>query len=173
MSLWIRPFVLKCPSRGWPRLDMTANRYRASNSPGDGLTLLFFHCNGARVLFCSFSRPFRSDPWKDKEQWEPVIEHLFSQSGPSHPRIREAWAFDWPTHGDAAILNQELLRNRTEIVCGFQSYPLYVRVTVLRPSRVRLGRRCCPVLSVELHARTPSSALWTFCWRNDSVRISV
>ena len=119
MSLWIRPFVLQCPSRRWPKLNMTANHYRASNSPVDGLTLLFFHCNGARVLFCWSSRWLPSDPWKDKEQWEPVIKYLFSQSGSSHLRIREAWAFDWPTHGDAAILNQELLRNQTEIVCEF------------------------------------------------------
>jgi len=170
MTLSIRPFVLKCPSRGWPILNMTANRYRASSSPVDGLTLLFFHCNGARVLFCWFSRLFPSDPCTDKEHWEPVIEYLFSQSGSSRLRICEAWAFDWPTHGDAGILNQELLRNRTEFVCEFQSYSVCVHIINFPPSRVWLGRWCCPILSIELHARTSSCALWTFCWCNHSVR---
>ena len=136
MTLSIRPFVLKCPSQGWPILNMTANHYIASSSPVDGLTLLFLHCNDARVLFCWFSRLFPSDPCTDKEHWEPVIEYLFSQSGSSRLRICEAWAFDWPTHGDAGILNQELLRNRTEFVCEFQSYSVCVHIINFPPSRV-------------------------------------
>jgi hypothetical protein len=41
------------------------------------------------------------DESPDKEQWEPTIESLFSQSSSRHFSIREAWAFDWPTHGEA------------------------------------------------------------------------
>lgn len=86
---------------------MTAKCYRTSDiRPGDGLTLLFFHCNSAH-----------------KEQWEPIIEFIFSQSSPSHLRIREAWAFDWPTHGEAGILNQALLRDRTESVSVYDWVP--------------------------------------------------
>jgi pimeloyl-ACP methyl ester carboxylesterase len=33
------------------------------------------------------------------------------RSTPSHRRIREAWAFDWQSHGDSAVLNQNILRS--------------------------------------------------------------
>ena len=55
----------------------------------------------------------------DKEQWEPVIENLFNpqqKMGKAH-RIREAWSFDWQSHGDAAILNRQLLKVRPGGVC--------------------------------------------------------
>lgn len=32
-------------------------------------------------------------------------------------RIREAWSFDWQNHGDAAILNRQLLKARVGGVC--------------------------------------------------------
>jgi len=55
MAIWIQRFVFGCPPhRGspWPALNMTAKCYRTSDiRPGDGLTLLFFHCNSARALF--------------------------------------------------------------------------------------------------------------------------
>lgn len=56
----------------------------------------------------------------DKELWEPVIAYIFHQSQSDslgQYKIREAWAFDWPTHGDAAVLNQKLLEERTDSVC--------------------------------------------------------
>jgi len=49
-----------------------------------------------------------------KEHWEPIIDHLFSMSNPSHYKIREAWVFDSPSHGDAGVLNQELLDKQTK-----------------------------------------------------------
>lgn len=49
----------------------------------------------------------------DKEHWEPTIQRLFEYSFGSTigslPAIREAWAFDWQTHGDSAVLNAEAL----------------------------------------------------------------
>jgi len=35
-------------------------------------------------------------------------------SNPSHYKIREAWVFDSPSHGDAGVLNQELLDKQTK-----------------------------------------------------------
>ena len=136
MALCIRPFVFKYPSKrrlSWPALNMTAKCYRSSNisSPVDGLTLFFLHCNGARALFRRFSPLDTSNRCIDKEQWEPIIEFLFSQSGSNHLRIREAWAFDSPTHGDSGILNRELLRNRTENICEFESCHIEVFIIIL------------------------------------------
>ncbi|KAJ3561263.1 hypothetical protein NP233_g10300 [Leucocoprinus birnbaumii] len=89
---------------------MTAKRYRPYGiSPVDGLTLLFFHCIGAH-----------------KEQWEPVIAYLFSQSQPSsldHFKVREAWAFDWPTHGEAGVLNLASLEQRSDSVSVYDWVP--------------------------------------------------
>ncbi|KXN87805.1 hypothetical protein AN958_08121 [Leucoagaricus sp. SymC.cos] len=89
---------------------MTAKRYRpAGISPVDGLTILFFHCIGAH-----------------KEQWEPVIAYLFSLSKPSglgHCHVREAWAFDWPTHGEAGVLNKKALEERTDSVSVYDWVP--------------------------------------------------
>lgn len=49
----------------------------------------------------------------DKEHWEPTIQRLFESSFGSTigsvPVIREAWAFDWQTHGDSAVHNAEAL----------------------------------------------------------------
>ncbi|KAJ7167011.1 Alpha/beta hydrolase fold-1 [Mycena filopes] len=100
MFLQSTPVVIDCPrnSRDPPGhvLKMTANRYWTTESldNDDGLTLLFAHCIGAH-----------------KEQWEPVIEHAFraQQAKAKHQRVREAWAFDWQSHGDAALLNRALL----------------------------------------------------------------
>ncbi|KAF8167148.1 Alpha/beta hydrolase fold-1 [Crassisporium funariophilum] len=69
----------------------------ASSKNIHGLTLLFTHCIGSH-----------------KEQWEPVIERVFmlqERKDETH-RIREAWSFDWQSHGDAATLNREILTSR-------------------------------------------------------------
>ena len=55
----------------------------------------------------------------DKEQWEPVIEKLFTSQrkmDKAH-RIREAWSFDWQNHGDAAVLNRQALKVGKRGVC--------------------------------------------------------
>ncbi|KAJ7728456.1 Alpha/Beta hydrolase protein [Mycena metata] len=100
MLLQITPFVFESPRNGRDPagrvLKMTANRYWTNESVtnDEGFTLIFAHCIGAH-----------------KEQWEPVIEQTFrtQQFKPRHQRVREAWAFDWQNHGDAALLNRDLL----------------------------------------------------------------
>ncbi|KAJ7443108.1 Alpha/beta hydrolase family-domain-containing protein [Mycena latifolia] len=104
MLLTTTSLVFDCPpARSDPSgsvLKMTANRYFTpeSASNAEGFSLLFAHCIGSH-----------------KEQWEPIIQQVFQlqQSKARHQRVREAWAFDWQNHGDAAILNREvLLRTR-------------------------------------------------------------
>ncbi|KZT21320.1 alpha/beta-hydrolase [Neolentinus lepideus HHB14362 ss-1] len=73
---------------------MCVNRYSTMSCPTDGITLLLAHANGTY-----------------KEHWEPVLEHIFhSQAQSSHLGIiREAYSFDWHTHGDSAVLNERAL----------------------------------------------------------------
>ncbi|KIL71144.1 hypothetical protein M378DRAFT_182764 [Amanita muscaria Koide BX008] len=105
-SLAVKSFVFDCPSSsassmGGDALKITANRYTLEDSAEnmEGVTLLFTHCIGSH-----------------KEQWEPTISRLFRQQKhkcPAH-QIREAWSFDWQSHGDAAVLNREAIRSRSE-----------------------------------------------------------
>ncbi|KIJ58734.1 hypothetical protein HYDPIDRAFT_184168 [Hydnomerulius pinastri MD-312] len=79
-------------------LKMVANRYTVSPVRTDGMTILLAHASGTH-----------------KEHWEPTVEKLFHlQRDADHGRIREAWAFDWMTHGHSAVLNAEMLRNTTQ-----------------------------------------------------------
>ncbi|KAJ7658282.1 Alpha/beta hydrolase fold-1 [Mycena polygramma] len=112
MHLQITPFVFDCPaySQDPPGrvFKMTAKRYWTHESAAneEGFSLLFAHCIGSH-----------------KEQWEPVIEHTFrAQHGKArHQRVREAWSFDWQSHGDAAILNRDLLAStRAEGVSAYE-----------------------------------------------------
>jgi hypothetical protein len=79
---------------------------------------LFGHDHCASALTLIDGRPLGVT---DKEQWEPVIEYLFeAQAAQDAPhRIREAWAFDWQNHGDAAVLNRAALKDRPEGVCEY------------------------------------------------------
>lgn len=85
-------------------LKFTAKRYRdkASQPSGladSGLTLLFVHGVGYH-----------------KESWELCIEVIFRHFADKNraklTKIREAWAIDWQDHGDAALLNRQVLRDR-------------------------------------------------------------
>ncbi|EED82446.1 predicted protein, partial [Postia placenta Mad-698-R] len=51
-----------------------------------------------------------------KELWEPTLETLFSlRNGRDPPtNVREAWALDWQSHGDSAVLNTSALKARRE-----------------------------------------------------------
>ncbi|KAF7289743.1 AB hydrolase-1 domain-containing protein [Mycena indigotica] len=71
-------------------LRMAVKRYSLSQSKqaGSGITLFFAHCVGAH-----------------KEQWDPTIQRVLELQ----QSIDEAYAFDWQTHGDSAVLNRELL----------------------------------------------------------------
>ncbi|KAJ3859365.1 Alpha/beta hydrolase family-domain-containing protein [Lentinula novae-zelandiae] len=63
-----------------------------------------------------------------KEHWEPTIEHLFdleseltSTKTPPTPTIRECWAIDVQNHGEAAVLNEQVTRERPEAWCKHRS----------------------------------------------------
>ncbi|KIK61555.1 hypothetical protein GYMLUDRAFT_42556 [Collybiopsis luxurians FD-317 M1] len=112
-----------------PALKMTAKRYTKGRS-GDnayGLTLLFAHCIGSH-----------------KEQWEPTIERIFDTQSTKnkHYQIREAWAFDWQNHGDAARVNAEVLKNQPEGVSIYEWAPAIV--AFVRSPRMA-GHRIVPV----------------------------
>ncbi|KAJ6517471.1 Alpha/beta hydrolase fold-1 [Mycena vitilis] len=104
MLLETTPFVFDCPQnvKDAPGLvlKMSAKRYRTSESARNlnGLVLLFAHCIGAH-----------------KEQWEPTITRILELRS---SQVQEAWAFDWPTHGDSAILNRALLETSPSRVYG-------------------------------------------------------
>ncbi|KZT09004.1 alpha/beta-hydrolase [Laetiporus sulphureus 93-53] len=86
--------ILSYPSAAWPGLKLVANRYASPVPAAAGMTLLFTHCIGAH-----------------KELWEPVIAQLFKNKDTA-PLIREAWSIDWQSHGDAAVVNEHLLKSR-------------------------------------------------------------
>ncbi|KAJ7437591.1 Alpha/beta hydrolase fold-1 [Mycena galericulata] len=96
----IEAFILDSPTAAWSiALRMVAKRYtHVPQVPGygDGVTLLMLHALG-----------------QHKEQWEPVIDKLYSlQSERStSTKIREIWVFDWQSHGESAVLNEEALKN--------------------------------------------------------------
>ncbi|KAJ7204123.1 Alpha/beta hydrolase fold-1 [Mycena pura] len=115
MALRYTPFVFDCPptAQDSPHrvLRMTANRYWTDDSMSndEGLSMLLAHGIGAH-----------------KEQWEPIIEQVFrmQRHKPRSKCVREAWAFDWPSHGDAAVLNRELLASTRQMgVCKSRPRP--------------------------------------------------
>ncbi|KAJ7492962.1 Alpha/beta hydrolase fold-1 [Mycena galericulata] len=131
MFLQTTPVVFECPpsSNDPPGrvLKMTAKRYftAESASNGEGFSLLFAHCIGSH-----------------KEQWEPVIEQIFrlQRSKVRNQRVREAWSFDWQNHGDAAMLNRELLLETRQM--GVSAYEwadaiaAFVRAPQMRGKRM-------------------------------------
>lgn len=54
----------------------------------------------------------------DKETWEPTIEHLFENddgnTGPA--RVLECWAIDGQSHGEASILNDDVLSTKQDML---------------------------------------------------------
>ncbi|KAI0335894.1 alpha/beta-hydrolase [Cubamyces sp. BRFM 1775] len=115
MSCETTTVVRKYPSEYSPEgLYFVAKRYVAHSSSEQGLTLLFFHCTGSH-----------------KEVWEPVIQTIFDRIGNIRsPRtaIREAWTFDWQSHGEAGRLNRNFLVHldvhvlATELVNGVKRF---------------------------------------------------
>ncbi|KAJ7026791.1 Alpha/beta hydrolase fold-1 [Mycena alexandri] len=100
------------PRPNFPLL-LTAKRYWDSSSrhvdDPDAVTLVFAHGTGLH-----------------KETYEPTLEDLYTlldnnTRGPN-PKIRDAWAIDCPNHGDAAILNEAMLRWGYEPIFGWQEY---------------------------------------------------
>ncbi|KAF5383442.1 hypothetical protein D9757_006089 [Collybiopsis confluens] len=51
----------------------------------------------------------------NKEHWQPTVEHLFDLDRDSERNIlREVWAVDVQNHGEAAVLNEDVTRERPE-----------------------------------------------------------
>ncbi|KAI0269361.1 Alpha/Beta hydrolase protein [Gloeopeniophorella convolvens] len=88
------------PSHGYP-FYITAKVYTCSALPhasdSDAATLIFLH-----------STSFH------KETWEPTLTRLFelvASGAAAHLKIREAWAIDCPNHGEASVLNHDVLQD--------------------------------------------------------------
>ncbi|SJL10133.1 uncharacterized protein ARMOST_13517 [Armillaria ostoyae] len=97
------------PRPSYP-LVSTLKRYWKPSSPfledSDALTLIFAHGTGFH-----------------KEQWEPTIEDLFSYiETRGGLKIREVWSIDASNHGDAAILNEEVLQWGYEETFRWEEY---------------------------------------------------
>ncbi|KAG6910003.1 hypothetical protein DXG01_014003 [Tephrocybe rancida] len=112
MSLHVDSFTFRAPDTD---LQSTAKRYtRTVGASRDGLTLLLAHGVGSRKTPTQPNDRSLSltQIVPDKEQWEPTLEQIFRlQQSKGNDRIREAWAFDWQSHGEAAVLNEELLKS--------------------------------------------------------------
>jgi len=91
--------VFEYPGAYRPGLKLVAKRYIPKSSVPAGLTLLFTHCTGSH-----------------KESWEVVIAELLQlkDSAFNTPVVREAWSVDWQSHGEAATVNQSILKIDTE-----------------------------------------------------------
>lgn len=58
----------------------------------EAVTLIFTHATGFH-----------------KEHWEPTIQRLFENQRALPFRIEDMWSIDAPNHGDAAVLNEDVL----------------------------------------------------------------
>lgn len=59
-----------------------------------------------------------------KETWEPTLEVLFEvlvRNGTGKVKVREVWAVDCPNHGQAGVLNREVLK-RDEFATDCKSF---------------------------------------------------
>ncbi|KAG6864969.1 hypothetical protein C0991_005876 [Blastosporella zonata] len=119
MALQIDSFIFHAAGSN---LQSSAKRYTSRlGSSNDGLTLLFAHGVGSRKTTATRSQLMHHPSFTqilDKEQWEPTIEQIFclQQNKATCDRIREAWAFDWQSHGDAAVLNEKVLESRQDVI---------------------------------------------------------
>lgn len=61
----------------------------------------------------------------DKEHWEPTLERLFEldDQNKNATRILEAWSLDYPSHGEAAELNEKVLVRRGTPLSNCQEIP--------------------------------------------------
>ncbi|KAI0089547.1 Alpha/beta hydrolase fold-1 [Irpex rosettiformis] len=91
---------------------ITAKRYwnpSHYHDDDDALTVILAHATGYH-----------------KEHWEPTIEDFYdvlAEAGSNNPvKIREFWAIDAPNHGDAAVLNEELLTWGHTPIFDWQEY---------------------------------------------------
>ena len=79
-----------------------------------------------------------------------MIEKLYTlqQKMDKSHRIREAWSFDWQNHGDAAILNRQLLKVQVGgVSMSIASFSTFVLLTV----RKRYMNGGVPLLTLCVH----------------------
>lgn len=99
----------------WRQLKVAAKRYWSTPSakhvgPGSA-TLILAHGSGFRTCCMTIHISILDIEETDKEHFEPFLEHLFSLSeDDGSARIREAWALDWQSHGDSAVLNADVIK---------------------------------------------------------------
>lgn len=88
-------------------LAVTAKCYRPQNpatGTADSVTLIFLHCVASH-----------------KEVFEPTIAELFaiftaqSKHQNTALKLREVWSIECPTHGESAVLNENIFRRRPEL----------------------------------------------------------
>lgn len=65
----------------------------------------------------------------DKEQWEPIIEKLLQFKG-----VSEAYSFDWPSHGEGALLNAKVLAAFEPIGVGTLVVDSFMLLDILKMS---------------------------------------
>ncbi|KAG5340402.1 hypothetical protein C0989_001725 [Termitomyces sp. Mn162] len=98
------------PRPNYPLL-ITAKRYWKADSKHlndpSALTLILTHGTGFH-----------------KEQWEPTIDELYAllDRKDSSTKVREVWSIDAPNHGDAAVLNEDILRIGYEPIFPWEEY---------------------------------------------------
>ncbi|TBU43562.1 alpha/beta-hydrolase [Dichomitus squalens] len=99
----IEAFVFDPSEPNSPQLKLAFKRYSRDDSTG---------CNpsGALSLLLAHGSALH------KEQWEPTIEALFAIQDSCSRRalVHEAWAVDWQSHGESAVINDNALQDRPE-----------------------------------------------------------
>ena len=102
MKLDISSHILP-PSESYP-FTISAKRYTAAttSNDADALTLIFTHAVGMH-----------------KECFEPIIEYLFDMLAKTPVKVTDAWAIDCIQHGEAALLNEEILKTTFLETCKF------------------------------------------------------
>lgn len=96
-------------------LRLVIKRYVAEDTNLDGVTILFFHCTGSREFLVTSYTPSCGLTWPiDKEVFEPMIPSLLSLRHPSEGTavVREIWAIENPSHGEASVYNEEALKRQ-------------------------------------------------------------
>lgn len=103
-------FVSPWAQRG---IVFVGKRYIPRRSAPRGVTLLCVHCAGSRKSPIGLRVSLLTVSCVDKEAWEPTIEYLYNtvkDTATGGPFIREAWSFDMQNHGEAAALNEAVLK---------------------------------------------------------------
>ncbi|KAJ3846005.1 Alpha/beta hydrolase family-domain-containing protein [Lentinula lateritia] len=104
------------PGHSLSNVQIAAHHYRKGtglSADTPGIVLFFMHGIGHH-----------------KEMWEPMLEELLllEEKGSSKHAIQEAWAVDYETHGESAILNEETLKAHPKHVATYEAAEIYARI---------------------------------------------